>query len=79
MTVSSSDDVPGFLIRMAVDMPSSVNREEVSRVVDYLGGTATKVGFAFPSDQRRTAALKVLIERFGPNFAAVNEPPRSNS
>jgi len=74
MAASSSDNAPQFIIRMTVDNPSSVSREEITRVAEYLGGTATEVGFAFPTDQRRAAALEALAERFGPKCFALEEP-----
>ncbi len=56
------------VIRTSIELINRFGERAVHRLMEYLGGTATVGGYAFPSVDRRDAALQVLVEKYGSGY-----------
>ena len=60
--------VKQFVIRTSIGSNVRIDESEVYRLIEYLGGTATSDGFAFPTYERRRAVLQELSNKYGPRY-----------
>lgn len=68
MTAFAGRETARFFIRQRIVKRRPLDKDQIQRLLEYLGGVRTAAGFLFSSSQQRQMAWEVLTERYGRRY-----------
>jgi hypothetical protein len=66
--MARENDRDEYLIRTTVGKDDWVHKDELYRLIEYLGGVRSDDGFVFPTQERRSVALDLIAEKYGNRY-----------